>query len=592
MSFAQLAHYLLIAKPLKMKSEKEREEHRNFLQNSVLIIDEVHSIFKPLPNQRLEHDALKKLFLNVNDERMKGLKLFILTATPGDSPETMVGLLNMIRRPSSSPIRVPNVDNLSELNEFRKNIRGLISFYDASGDITRFPKVNNNIVHKTHMTEEQFKMYLEKFNNMPEKSKSYQNLKSKDQLQKYYESARKYSNFLLNYEDTLTINEISAKLSLLIDNIKKYPNEKHYIYSAFYSKMGKRKLGQGIMAIAHFLEKELKYSKLSVSKAKDVLKEKNDNVSKHLSKDKRYCLAVSTELSKNASANPKAAGENLDKLRRVYNSASNKNGDYLHIIIASQGYNEGLDLRGVRHIHMFEPFITMTQDKQAIGRGARFCSHSDLPLSDWNVNIHRYFALNPTIESSKDKISDLEKEYKNLEEKKNTIENEIKRYDNTIEKLKKSYDNELDNFKKMLEKEENEYKAIDRKTKIKKGLPKAYKDHIRYLKDKMKERTSIKNNNINLLKKEKTIRKNELSKFKKESEKRMKQITSEIKKLKELEEKLKNVKSVDELVYKEAYERAKTMDTLHKTLKEEATDCIIFQKFHSQTGENIQCSNY
>ena len=356
--------------------------------------------------------------------------------------------------------------------------------------------------------------------------------------------------------------------------------------------MGKRKLGQGIMAIAHFLEKELKYSKLSVSKAKDVLKEKNDNVSKHLSKDKRYCLAVSTELSKNASANPKAAGENLDKLRRVYNSASNKNGDYLHIIIASQGYNEGLDLRGVRHIHMFEPFITMTQDKQAIGRGARFCSHSDLPLSDWNVNIHRYFALNPTIESSKDKISDLEKEYKNLEEKKNTIENEIKRYDNTIEKLKKSYDNELDNFKKMLEKEENEYKAIDRKTKIKKRLPKAYKDHIRYLKDKMKERTSIKNNNINLLKKEKTIRKNELSKFKKESEKRMKQITSEIKKLKELEEKLKNVKSVDELVYKEAYDRAKTMDTLHKTLKEEATDCLIFQKFHSQTGENIQCSNY
>ena len=56
--------------------------------------------------------------------------------------------------------------------------------------------------------------------------------------------------------------------------------------------------------------------------------------------------------------------------------------------------------------------------------------------------------------------------------------------------------------------------------------------------------------------------------------------------------KLKNVKSVDELVYKEAYDRAKTMDTLHKTLKEEATDCLIFQKFHSQTGENIQCSNY
>ena len=90
-TFATLAHYIGIAKPNK-------KTNPNFLQNSLLIIDEIHQIFKPLPNQKLEHDALKNLLLNINDERLKNTKILILTATPGDNMDDILLLLNMIRK--------------------------------------------------------------------------------------------------------------------------------------------------------------------------------------------------------------------------------------------------------------------------------------------------------------------------------------------------------------------------------------------------------------------------------------------------------------------------------------------------------------
>ena len=65
-SFATLTHLLGIYKPLK-KSEP------NFLKDSLIIIDEIHQIFKPLPNQKKEHDALKEFLLNINSDNLKNL---------------------------------------------------------------------------------------------------------------------------------------------------------------------------------------------------------------------------------------------------------------------------------------------------------------------------------------------------------------------------------------------------------------------------------------------------------------------------------------------------------------------------------------
>ena len=109
MTFSQLAHFLLIDKPLKsVKTEAAKEYHRTYLSNAVLIIDEVQNIFHPLPNQRTEHNALKKFLLDENSKLNRNMKVFILTATPGDSVEETIDLLNMVRNRKNKKIEIPN----------------------------------------------------------------------------------------------------------------------------------------------------------------------------------------------------------------------------------------------------------------------------------------------------------------------------------------------------------------------------------------------------------------------------------------------------------------------------------------------------
>jgi hypothetical protein len=150
--------------------------------------------------------------------------------------------------------------------------------------------------------------------------------------------------------------------------------------------------GHGAVGIAKELDK-LGYSKLTVDEAK-----------RHgatLAKGKRYILAISSEV-----------GTQLDVCLRVFNDPKNKTGEYVHLVVASQGFNEGIDLKAVRHIHFFEPLVTMASDKQTIGRAARYCSHAalDRDAGEWTVAIHRYITDKPitmsvTIDEVKQKLA-------------------------------------------------------------------------------------------------------------------------------------------------------------------------------------------
>jgi hypothetical protein len=68
-------------------------------------------------------------------------------------------------------------------------------------------------------------------------------------------------------------------------------------------------------------------------------------------------------------------------------------------MLASQTYNTALDLKAVRHIHLFEPLVSFADDKQTLGRAARYCSHADLNKNagEWIIHIHRYMSDFPEI---------------------------------------------------------------------------------------------------------------------------------------------------------------------------------------------------
>ena len=81
-------------------------------------------------------------------------------------------------------------------------------------------------------------------------------------------------------------------------------------------------------------------------------------------------------------------------LLSLYNQRpDNINGDLIRFIILDQGFKEGIDLFDVKYVHLFEPLITKADEKQAIGRGTRFCGQKGLefhPTRGWPLHVIRY----------------------------------------------------------------------------------------------------------------------------------------------------------------------------------------------------------
>jgi SNF2 family DNA or RNA helicase len=72
---------------------------------------------------------------------------------------------------------------------------------------------------------------------------------------------------------------------------------------------------------------------------------------------------------------------------RAYNAGE------VPVLLLSPAGGEGLDLRGTRAVHLMEDHWNPERAAQAIGRAARYKSHSHLPEGDRNVLVHRYHAV-------------------------------------------------------------------------------------------------------------------------------------------------------------------------------------------------------
>ncbi len=69
----------------------------------------------------------------------------------------------------------------------------------------------------------------------------------------------------------------------------------------------------------------------------------------------------------------------------IVSSKSNANGEKIKIILGTVVASEGLDFKRIRSIHILDPWFHLNRIEQTIGRGIRFCSHSD--LEDKNKNV-------------------------------------------------------------------------------------------------------------------------------------------------------------------------------------------------------------
>ena len=382
LSFAQLAHVLQLHRPRKTDSEEQAEAMRRHLRGALLIVDEVHSLLTPLPGQGKECAALLKFLRTADDERTSGMKVLLMTATPGDSVRDVLKLLNVVRRPGSS--------ELTEKNAFESGrLKGLVSFYDASADRTRFPRVTE-VAHAVDMSLDQA-LELSKKADSGGLDGLIDADKTRAEIRKTWLPARRYSNTLFKWPRGASIETFSAKMAALLATIRKYPDEKHLVYSAFNERRGYG--GHGARAIIKALIEHQGYT--------DVL---------GAEPAKRVALL--------------ARGQPVNKIKKAFNDPeANPRGETLRVLVLTQGFGESLDLHGVRHVHVFDPLTSAEDQKQLVGRGVRMCSHAALDYpKEWTVTVHRYESRVPDVTAF---VSDSNAAIKDASNRATAIEDEL-----------------------------------------------------------------------------------------------------------------------------------------------------------------------
>ena len=188
----------------------------------------------------------------------------------------------------------------------------------------------------------------------------------------FYDAGEDKTRFPISTVQNIRVENNDMKTDIVIDKItRKHRTQKHYVYSRFYKKVrGERQYG--IIHVKRALDK-LGFEQLLPAQRLQ-----------SLSPRKRYCMLTTTQLKNK---------KDMLRLQEILNSNKNKNGELCRVVLASQKYNEGIDLKGISHIHMYEP-MDYGNEVQTMGRGKRYCSHSQLPMSQWKVNGYRYIQPN------------------------------------------------------------------------------------------------------------------------------------------------------------------------------------------------------
>lgn len=71
----------------------------------------------------------------------------------------------------------------------------------------------------------------------------------------------------------------------------------------------------------------------------------------------------------------------------------NIHGDHIRFICLDGGFREGIDLFDIKYIHLLEPTPINADERQAIGRGTRFCGQKGIafdPKRGWPLYVYRY----------------------------------------------------------------------------------------------------------------------------------------------------------------------------------------------------------
>ena len=152
----------------------------------------------------------------------------------------------------------------------------------------------------------------------------------------------------------------------------------------------------------------------------------NDNETLVSTKNNNFSIL----LSKNFYNRPMNTKFRKEVLEKFNSRPDNIHGELVRFLILDQGFKEGIDVFDVKYIHLFEPLVINADEKQAIGRGTRFCGQKGLkfhPSLGWQLHVFKYDTQVPEDKQSKysEKLSDLYLQKLGIDVRKNVFASEI-----------------------------------------------------------------------------------------------------------------------------------------------------------------------
>lgn len=372
----ELVSFTTAANRLGLGSYSVKTEFKTRFREGVILMDEVQAIFEPLPQFSKQARGLRSFL-----KKLEKATILMLTATPGKSPTELLELMSTLKRPgepSFSPSEILGPDGAVRERVFAERARGIVSFYDNSGNVADFPTLKHRVI-VSPMRPKQAKIYREKeaidtkAGNFSETA--WNSLKNKDE---YVRRSRAYANsmhpssrgFAAAMKQLDSMADYSIKLAVLVHLLQtEAVGSKSYVYSAF-GQQGAIQIGQALEAMG--------WTDVTQNPAADPLP----------GQDGKRFISTARWSSRATAAQRRAQSVSIAE----FNREDNDFGDRIALIVANKRYNEGLNLQSVRRVIEFEPQTSVTKEQQMIGRARRFCSHARLSPEQRTVEVIHLFA--------------------------------------------------------------------------------------------------------------------------------------------------------------------------------------------------------
>ena len=430
------------------------------LHNVVVVIDEIHLLLRPPPEEEHLQAEYKHLVHALTHQRSSESWVAGLTATPAQSKAALADIMGMVRGQSEAAQPLPEC------------ARGYVSYAQLQGDRCHFPALHLELV-RVHIDSEsaygaaflevatgaqdlrrelaeqfdvqskQEQLLFRRLEAHARKEQRYRDRLAEwrrrrslaesqgetyseaepaapapfDKAEvswtedpywayhstapnKFYKRLLQASSVLLlrntnaqRFETAVEIHDngihpftaaVSPKVLRAVENIGQQSG-KHFVYTAY---------PVTAMLLAFMLETRLGLRRLATVKGELAIPRGASSQTRYFTvTDKvastRYLLQPGGRHNLGWNPNKKeiAAG------KTIFSSTSNRQGDVVQVIIACKDSYKGVDLRGIRHIHLLESMVDFSKFVQLVGRGPRYCSHTDLPHQDRNVTIHPYWLI-------------------------------------------------------------------------------------------------------------------------------------------------------------------------------------------------------